>query len=123
MTRCGNGVYPVCRSEIWQTAKHEKQPLYVCTMYGLYRETVQYVQIRTLYADVRFVQLRTDLSSTTTCAKPPVPSSPLVALVDLFMHKLNEAGSMSREELVELAVKQGFSPTPNKRCRVCTLCL
>ena len=26
------------------------------------------------------------------------------------MHKLNEAGSMSREELVELAVKEGFFP-------------
>jgi hypothetical protein len=43
-------------------------------------------------------------------ASPPVPSSPLVALADLFMHKLNEAGSMSREELVELAVKEGFFP-------------
>jgi hypothetical protein len=41
---------------------------------------------------------------------PPVPSSPLVALADLFMHKLSEAGSMSREELVDLAVKQGFYP-------------
>jgi hypothetical protein len=33
-----------------------------------------------------------------------------VALADLFMRKLNEAGSMSREELVDLAVKQGFFP-------------
>jgi hypothetical protein len=41
---------------------------------------------------------------------PPVPSSPLVALADLFMHKLNEAGPMSREELVNLAVKEGFFP-------------
>jgi hypothetical protein len=41
---------------------------------------------------------------------PPVPSSPLVALADLFMRKLNEAGSMSREELVDLAVKEGFFP-------------
>ena len=40
----------------------------------------------------------------------PVPSSPLVALADLFMHKLNEAGSMSREELVDLAVKEGIYP-------------
>jgi len=39
---------------------------------------------------------------------PPVPSSPLVALADLFMHKLNEVGRISREELVELAVKEGF---------------
>jgi len=41
---------------------------------------------------------------------PPVPSSPLVALADLFMHKLNEVGPMSREELVNLAVKEGFFP-------------
>jgi len=41
---------------------------------------------------------------------PPVPSSPLVALADLFMHKLNEVGPMSREELVSLAVKEGFFP-------------
>lgn len=39
---------------------------------------------------------------------PPVQSSPLVALADLFMHRLSEAGSMSREELFELAVKEGF---------------
>jgi hypothetical protein len=41
---------------------------------------------------------------------PQVPASPLVALADLFMHKLNEVGSMSREELVDLAVKEGFFP-------------
>ena len=43
-------------------------------------------------------------------APPPIPSSPLVALADLFMHKLNEVGPMSREELVNLAVKEGFFP-------------
>jgi hypothetical protein len=36
---------------------------------------------------------------------PSVPSSPLVALADLFM-----TGSMSREELVDLALKEGFYP-------------
>jgi len=41
---------------------------------------------------------------------PPAPSSPLVALADRFMHRLNEVGRMSREELVELAVKEGFFP-------------
>jgi len=40
----------------------------------------------------------------------PVPSSPLVALADCFMHRLNEVGRMSTEELVELAVKEGFFP-------------
>jgi enamine deaminase RidA (YjgF/YER057c/UK114 family) len=41
---------------------------------------------------------------------PAVPTSPLVALADLFMRRLNEAGPMSREELVDLAVEQGFFP-------------
>ena len=41
---------------------------------------------------------------------PPLPSDPLLALADLFMHKLNEVGAMSREELVDLAVKGGFFP-------------
>lgn len=40
----------------------------------------------------------------------PVPSSPLVALADLFMGKLDQEGSMSREQLVDLAVKEGFFP-------------
>jgi hypothetical protein len=39
---------------------------------------------------------------------PPVQSSALVTLADLFMHRLNEGGPMSREELVALAVKEGF---------------
>jgi hypothetical protein len=43
-------------------------------------------------------------------ASPPVPSSPLVALADLFMGKLDEEGSMSREQLVDLAVREGFFP-------------
>ena len=43
-------------------------------------------------------------------ALSPVPSSPLVALADLFMSKLDQEGSMSRERLVDLAVKEGFFP-------------
>jgi hypothetical protein len=39
---------------------------------------------------------------------PPSSSSPLVALADLFMRKLNETGQMSRQELIELAIKEGF---------------
>src|SRR6476469_4988533 len=43
---------------------------------------------------------------------PPIASSssPLVALADLFMHRLAEAGSMSREQLADLAVREGFFP-------------
>jgi multidrug efflux pump subunit AcrA (membrane-fusion protein) len=40
----------------------------------------------------------------------PVPSSPLVTLADLFMGKIDQEGSMSREQLVDLAVKEGFFP-------------
>jgi hypothetical protein len=43
-------------------------------------------------------------------SSPPAPPSPLVTLADLFMHRLNEAGRMSRKELADLAVKEGFFP-------------
>ena len=39
---------------------------------------------------------------------PQGQSSTLVTLADLFMHRLVEVGPMSREELLELAVKEGF---------------
>jgi len=41
---------------------------------------------------------------------PVVPASPLVALADLFMRKLSDAGRVSKQELVEMAVKEGFFP-------------
>jgi hypothetical protein len=41
---------------------------------------------------------------------PPAPPSPLVALADLFMRKLNEAGTMSSQELIDPVVKEGFFP-------------
>ena len=37
-----------------------------------------------------------------------VPSSPLVALADCFMEALNDAGQMTRQELIDMAVKEGF---------------
>ena len=37
-----------------------------------------------------------------------VPSSPLVALADRFMKALNHAGQMTRQELIDMAVKEGF---------------
>jgi hypothetical protein len=43
-------------------------------------------------------------------SSPVVPASPLVALADRFMRMLNETGPMSREELVNMAVKEGFFP-------------
>jgi hypothetical protein len=41
---------------------------------------------------------------------PVVPAPPLVALADLFMRKLSDAGRMSKQELIDMAVKEGFFP-------------
>ena len=40
---------------------------------------------------------------------PRVEPSALVTLADLFMHRLNEVGPISREELLDLAGRRGFS--------------
>ena len=37
-----------------------------------------------------------------------VPPSPLVAFADRVMQTLNDAGRMTRQELIDLAVKEGF---------------
>jgi len=41
---------------------------------------------------------------------PAVPDSPLVALADRFMHVVNNAGPMSREDLIDMSVQEGFFP-------------
>jgi hypothetical protein len=42
---------------------------------------------------------------------PPVtPASPLVALAEVFLKKLNNAGQMSKQELIDMAVTEGFFP-------------
>jgi hypothetical protein len=42
---------------------------------------------------------------------PPVtPASPLVALAELFLKKLNKVGQMSKQELIDMAVTEGFFP-------------
>ena len=41
---------------------------------------------------------------------PVVAASPLLALAELFMKKLNDAGQMSKQELIDMAVKEGFFP-------------
>jgi hypothetical protein len=43
-------------------------------------------------------------------APPVVPASPLVSLAELFMRKLNDAGRTSKQELIDMAVKEGFFP-------------
>ena len=82
-----------------------------------FQKTVQQLQNE---RDVRIADLNSGLAMTAKFMEfeqrawehvsAPVPSSPMVALADLFMHKLSEAGSMSKEELVDLAVKEGFYP-------------
>ena len=37
-----------------------------------------------------------------------VPSSPLVAFADRVMQTLNDAGQMTRQEFIDMAVKEGF---------------
>jgi hypothetical protein len=39
---------------------------------------------------------------------PTARPSPLVTLADRFMHALNDAGQMTRQELIDMAVKEGF---------------
>jgi hypothetical protein len=65
-------------------------------------------ELKSLSAMVaKFVEFEQRLSGSESA---PVPSSPLVALADLFMGKIDQEGSMSREQLVDLAVKEGFFP-------------
>jgi hypothetical protein len=65
-------------------------------------------ELKSLSAMVaKFVDFEQRLSGS---GSAPVPSSPLVALADLFMGKIDQEGSMSREQLIDLAVKEGFFP-------------
>ena len=41
---------------------------------------------------------------------PVTSASPLLALAELFMKKLNNAGQMSKQELIDMAVTEGFFP-------------
>ena len=38
------------------------------------------------------------------------PASPLLALGELFLKKLNSAGQMSKQELIDMSIKEGFFP-------------
>ena len=51
-----------------------------------------------------------------------VPNSPLVTLADRFMHVLNDVGQMSREQLIELSVNEGFFPDAKLRSNKSTRC-
>ena len=41
---------------------------------------------------------------------PATPASSLLALGELFLKKLNNAGQMSKQELIDMAIKEGFFP-------------
>ena len=41
---------------------------------------------------------------------PATPASSLLALGELFLKKLNSAGQMSKQELIDMAVTEGFFP-------------
>jgi hypothetical protein len=41
---------------------------------------------------------------------PATPASSLLALGELFLKKLNSAGQMSKQELIDMAIKEGFFP-------------
>ena len=77
-------------------------------------KTVQQLQTE---RDARIAELKSGLAMIAKfmafeerfLAKPPeVPASPLLALAELFLRKLNDAGQMSRQELIDMAVKEGF---------------
>jgi hypothetical protein len=44
---------------------------------------------------------------------PATPASPLVALAELFLKQLNNVGQMSKQELIDMAVREGFFPDSN----------
>src|SRR5262249_29259017 len=88
------------------------------TAYAHFEKTIQQLQYE---RDAKIAELKSDLSTISRFIEieerfagnvpSPAPSpSPLVALADLFMQKLNETGQMSRQELVDLAVGKGFFP-------------
>lgn len=44
----------------------------------------------------------------------PETRSPMVSLGDLFVRKLNEVGPMSKDDLIDLAVREGYFPNAEK---------
>jgi hypothetical protein len=85
--------------------------------YGHFEKTVQQLQSE---RDARISDLKSGLAMIAKFmefeerylgnSSPVDPASRLVALADRFMRKLNDTGPMSREELVNMAVKEGFFP-------------
>jgi hypothetical protein len=82
-----------------------------------YEKTIQQLQTE---RDARIADLKSGLAMLAKFMEfeerflhntaPVVPPTPLVALADLFMKKLNDAGQMSKQELIDMAIKEGFFP-------------
>ena len=53
---------------------------------------------------------------------PVTQASPLLELAELFLKKLNNAGQMSKQELIDMAVTEGSFLTPTPQCRASTRC-
>ena len=79
-------------------------------------KTIQQLQMQ---RDTRIAELKSGLAMIAKfmefeerfLPKPSeVPTSPLLALAELFLRKLNDAGRMSRQELIDMSVKEGFFP-------------
>ena len=82
-----------------------------------YEKTIQQLQTE---RDARIADLKSGLAMLAKFMEfeerflhntaPVVPPTPVVALADLFMKKLNDAGQMSKQELIDMAIKEGFFP-------------
>jgi hypothetical protein len=92
--------------------------------YAHFEKTVQQLQIE---RDARISDLKSGLAMIAkfmefeerylSNSSPAVPASPLVSLADRFMRKLSDTGPMSREELVDMAVKEGLFPDAESAVR------
>jgi hypothetical protein len=92
--------------------------------YAHFEKTVQQLQIE---RDARISDLKSGLAMIAKFmefeerylnnSSPAVPPSPLVSLADRFMRKLSDTGPMSREELVDMAIKEGLFPDAESAAR------
>ena len=74
-------------------------------------QTERDARIADLKAGLAMIAKFTEFEERFLHTTPPVtPASPLVALAELFLKKLNNAAQMSKQELIDMAVTEGFFP-------------
>ena len=74
-------------------------------------QTERDARIANLKADLAMIAKFMEFEERFLHNTPPVtPASPLLALAELFLKKLNSAGRMSKQELIDMAIKEGFFP-------------